>query len=303
MEIVMTQNPDQESGSTQETPQHDQPLQDRVNNRSMKPNSDAFKTFMGSSWAPAEDDATTRLASADFAADRRKALSARFPGERLVIPAGPLKVRSNDCDYRFRPHSGFAHMTGLGQDHEPDAVLVMDPTDPGEGDNGSRHKATLYFRPMAGRDTAEFYSDARSGEFWIGPRPTLDVLATMTGIPTAHMDQELEDAITVNAGNAAFNGVSIRLVRGADETVDAVVDTSRYNTGVDLEQADALDGELIEALSELRLVKDDWEIEQLRAAVDATANGFDNVIASLPRAHRSQARRAGRGGRLLRPGP
>jgi Xaa-Pro aminopeptidase len=53
---------------------------------------------------------------------------------------------------------------------------------------------------------------------------------------------------------------------------------------VDLEQADALDGELTEALSELRLVKDAWEIEQLRAAVDATANGFDNVIASLPRA-------------------
>jgi Xaa-Pro aminopeptidase len=275
----MTQNPDQLS-----TPQHDQPLEDRVNNRSMKPNSDAFKEFMGANWAPSEDDATTRLASADFAAERRAALSARFPGERLVIPAGPLKVRSNDCDYRFRPHSGFAHMTGLGQDHEPDAVLVMEPTQPGQGDNGSGHNATLYFRPMAGRDTAEFYSDARSGEFWIGARPTLEVLSTMTGIPTAHMDQELEDAITTNAGNAAFSGVSIRLVRGADETVDALVDTSRYNTGVDLEQADALDGELTEALSELRLVKDAWEIEQLRAAVDATANGFDNVIASLPRA-------------------
>ncbi len=44
-------------------------------------------------------------------------------GERLVLPAGPLKVRSNDCDYRSPPTSAFAHQTGLGID-EPDAVLT-----------------------------------------------------------------------------------------------------------------------------------------------------------------------------------
>ena len=48
------------------------------------------------------------------AAQRREALSAAFEGDRLVIPAGGLKVRSNDCDYVFRPHSAFAHLTGLG---------------------------------------------------------------------------------------------------------------------------------------------------------------------------------------------
>ena len=42
------------------------------------------------------------------------ALSRLFPGERLVIPAGTPKVRSNDTDYRFRPHSAFAHVTGMG---------------------------------------------------------------------------------------------------------------------------------------------------------------------------------------------
>ena len=51
------------------------------------------------------------------------------PGERLVIGAGGLKTRSNDTDFRFRPHSAFAHLTGLGTDREPDAVLVLEPTD------------------------------------------------------------------------------------------------------------------------------------------------------------------------------
>ncbi|MFF5517596.1 hypothetical protein [Streptomyces coeruleorubidus] len=37
--------------------------------------------------------------TADTAA-RRAALSARFPGERLVIPAGNLKTRSNDTESR-----------------------------------------------------------------------------------------------------------------------------------------------------------------------------------------------------------
>ncbi|MBD4654898.1 aminopeptidase P family protein, partial [Xanthomonas citri pv. citri] len=78
-------------------------------------------------------------ASAPYAARRRAAVSARFPGERIVVPAGRLKVRSNDTDSRFRAHSAFAHLTGLGVDHEPDAVLVLEPTDPGAGDDGTDH--------------------------------------------------------------------------------------------------------------------------------------------------------------------
>ncbi|MGO2533796.1 MULTISPECIES: aminopeptidase P family protein [Micrococcaceae] len=267
------------------TPGSDQPLEERVNNRSQRPSSQAFKDFMGSQWAPSTEATSPGPdAVAPYAAARRRALSAKFPGERLVIPAGPLKVRSNDTDYRFRPHSGFAHLTGLGVDHEPDAVLLLEPTEEGAGDDGGNHLATLYFRPMAGRDSEEFYSDARSGEFWIGTRPTLDVLKARLEIPTAHIDVELEEAITAGAGATEIGGMRIRLLRDVDLNCDALVDTSRINTGVDLEASDRLDGELSEALSELRLVKDDWEIEQMRSAVEATVNGFHDVVGELPRA-------------------
>ncbi|GAA1801811.1 aminopeptidase P family protein [Nesterenkonia flava] len=261
----------------------EQDLGDRVNNRSHRPTSQAFKTFMASHWAPAEEVRHSREEVADYAARRRRAVSEAFAGERLVIPAGPLKVRSNDTDYRFRPHSAFAHLSGLGVDHEPDAVLVMEPVEEGEGDDGGHHEATLYFKPMAGRDSEEFYADARHGEFWIGPRPGLQEFQQRLGLRTQHLN-ELEIAVTKNAGAVELGGTRIRLLREVDLNVDALVDTSRINTGVDLEVSDRFDAELSEVLSELRLVKDDWEIEQMRHSVAATARGFEDVVRALPSA-------------------
>ncbi|MCH6469550.1 aminopeptidase P family protein [Sinomonas terrae] len=265
-----------------------QPLEERVNNRSQRPSSDAFKSFMASQWAPSDQQLPPPAEVATFAARRRRAISERFPGERLVIPAGPPKVRSNDTDYRFRPHSAFAHLTGLGADHEPDGVLVLEPVEEGAGDDGGHHVATLYFRPLAGRDTEQFYANAHTGEFWVGPRPTLAELKARLGLATAHLD-ELEVALTKGVGAPEIGGLSIRLVRKVDEDLDALIDTARYNTAqdpdaLDLSEFDALDDQLKEALSELRLAKDEWEVEQLKEAAAATAAGFEEIIRALPRA-------------------
>src|SRR5690625_6261799 len=91
-----------------------QDLADRGSNRSQRPDSQAFRDFIASDWAPRTGPAPVREPVAEHTERRRAAISAAFPGERLVLPAGPLKVRSNDTDYRFRPHSAFAHLTGLG---------------------------------------------------------------------------------------------------------------------------------------------------------------------------------------------
>src|SRR4029079_5388197 len=42
------------------------------------------------------------------------------------------------------------------------------------------------------------------------------------------------------------------------------------------------DAELTRFVSEMRLVKDDYEIAQMREAVAATARGFDDIVANLP---------------------
>ena len=105
-------------------------------------------------------------------------------------------MRSNDTDYRFRPHSAFAHLTGLGTDQEPDAVLVLDPTDDG-------HDATVYFKPRAARDSAEFYSDTRYGEMWVGRRLSVEELSSRCGIRCAPIDQ-LADDLAKNADLSRF---------------------------------------------------------------------------------------------------
>ena len=261
----------------------EQPLVARNENRSQRPESDAFKAFMAQQWAPKPTELPAEAEVAPHAAKRRRAISDQFPGERLVIPAGPFKVRSNDTDYRFRPHSGFAHLTGLGLDHEPDAVLIMEPTEAGQGDDGGQHHATLYFRELAGHDNPEFYANARYGEFWIGSRLSHAQIRTLLSIETADL-AELEVAVTKDAGVPEVGGMRIRLLREVDLNADALVDTSRINTGVDLEKSDELDGKLAEALSELRLIKDAWEVEQMKVAVAATVNGFHEVVKELPRA-------------------
>lgn len=197
-----------------------------------------FLDTISMGWAERPDLDPPQRAQASFAAARRAAVSTEFAGKRLVIPAGQYKQRSNDTDYPFRAHSAFAHLTGWSSDAVPDSVLVFEPA----GETG--HDITLYLRERADRTTAEFYSDATIGEFWIGPRPALAGVASDLGVATAHID--------------AFEA-------GAD---DLVLDE---------------DDELTRFVSELRLVKDAYEIEQMRLAVDVTARGFDDIVSDLPR--------------------
>jgi Xaa-Pro aminopeptidase len=243
------------------------------------PFSDAFKAFIADGWTPYPTELPTRLPAAGPAAARRDRVSAMFPGQRLVVPAGGLKIRSNDTDYRFRPHSAFAHLTGLGTDREPDAVLVLEPTDDG-------HDAALYFTPRAPRDSAEFYSDARYGEMWVGRRPSLEELAALCGIRCVPRS-ELDEHLAKNAEETL-----IRILREADPALAAQLDQVREAT--EDETLKTQDAELAEALSELRLVKDAFEIEQMRQACAETAEGFAAVVADLP-----EAVRRGRGERWV----
>jgi Xaa-Pro aminopeptidase len=278
----MTSEPDLPAGpetietaaSTEIAEKPDAPVEHRQH-----PRSEAFKRFIASGWAPRPDRLPARSDAAGWAEQRRQKLSEQFPGERLVVPAGRLRTRSNDTDYRFRPHSAFAHLTGLGTDQEPDAVLVLEPRSPDRGGGG--HHAVLFFRPRAERDTEEFYADSRYGELWVGVRPTLEEIAALTGLDARHLD-ELADAIRKDVGEG---GLAVRVVRGADETVDEVLDEAR---GLSEEDERTADAEFARAVSELRLTKDAYEIEQMRLACEVTARGFEDIVRALVEALRTR---------------
>lgn len=62
--------------------------------------SDELSALMRTGWADTEQRDLRPIEQAPYAARRRAALSALFPGERLVIPSGSLKTRSNDTPTR-----------------------------------------------------------------------------------------------------------------------------------------------------------------------------------------------------------
>lgn len=242
------------------------------------PFSEPFKQFICEGWEPYPEALPAPLPATAWTAARRQAIAAQFPGDRLVIPAGAFKVRSNDTDFRYRAHAAFAHLSGLGADREPDAVLIIEPD----------ATAALYFKPRAPRTDPEFYADARYGEMWVGQRESLAEMAALTGL----------DAVPIAGLYAALAAgspeVPLRILREADEAVTRRVDALRTAAGIDLTAATARDTEFAIALSELRLVKDAFELDELREACRMTAIGFEAVVADLP-----EAVRRGRGERWV----
>ena len=219
--------------------------------------SELFNKFMQSGWAPSDLPSLAPLEVVTHAFTRRQALSAAFPGIRLVIPAGGFKVRSNDTDYQFRPHSAFAYYSGVqGSDSTADAVLVMEPTHDG-------HLTYLYMNPRSTRDTDAFYRDHRYGELWVGRRFTLDEAKASYQIDTRNLS-ELSNLL-VDKQNAL-------VIRGQDSTVDAAI------------TAHPRDNDFLVFTSEHRLVKDSYELNEMQKAVDATALGFSDVVSAIPAA-------------------
>ncbi|MEV5280765.1 aminopeptidase P family protein [Streptomyces sp. NPDC051993] len=224
--------------------------------------SDELAENMKSGWADTELRDLEPIAQADRTADRRAALSKRFPGERLVIPAGNLKTRSNDTEYSFRAATEYAYLTG---DQTEDGVLVLEP-------KGDGHEATLYLLPRSNRENGEFWLSGQ-GELWVGRRHSLSEAERLLGIPAKDV-RELAAALTEATG-------PVRVVRGHDASIEAAL-TDKVTA--------ERDEELRVYLSEARLVKDAFEIAELRKACDSTARGFEDVVKVLDKAEATSER-------------
>jgi Xaa-Pro aminopeptidase len=210
--------------------------------------------FMSTGWAEKDATLPPEGAAAPFRRARRAALAAQYPGEVLVVPSGGLKVRANDTDYPYRPGSDFSWLVGS---KEPDAVLVIDA-------DGA---ATVYQAPSWDRTTPAFFTD-RNGELWVGPRPSLQAVTAELGLAARPLE-ELEK----------LQGTTARVLTGFDAGVEKL-----------FESGEETDKELAVWLSETRLVKDDWEVEELQKAVDATIKGFEDVARALPQAVQTSER-------------
>ncbi|MBF8252790.1 MAG: Xaa-Pro aminopeptidase [Actinobacteria bacterium] len=221
------------------------------------PPSDVYADFMTTGWAPSPLHGITQDPVISFCFARRAKLSEAFAGLRIIIPSGNSKVRSNDTDYRFRPHSAFVYYTGVqGEEVTSDAVLVMEP-------NGEAHDSILYIQPRSTRDTSAFYNDRKYGELWVGRRYTTDEASVRFGIEVRKVD---------TLKKLLKDGTPAVALSGFDALVDSVIKKNPRG------------GELENFVSVARLIKDEHEINELQKSVDVTHRGFNDVIRSLPAA-------------------
>jgi Xaa-Pro aminopeptidase len=204
---------------------------------------EAYSAFMRTGWGERELDLPAHPVT-EWAGARRERLGEQFPGERLVIPSGAFKVRANDTDYRFRAETAHTYLCG---NQTSDAVLVIE-----DGD------AVLYARPRSSRETDEFFRDRQYGELWAGRRPSLKEISDSLGVATRHIDDLPSDL---------SRSAKTRVLRGVDARVDGQVSGDGGR-----------DTEFARVLSELRLVKDEWEVSELQRACDITTLGFEDSV-------------------------
>jgi Xaa-Pro aminopeptidase len=103
-------------------------------------------------------------------------------------------------------------------------------------------EAVLYARPRSSRETDEFFRDRQYGELWAGRRPSLKEISDSLQIEVRHLDE---------------------LPSFDDDRKTRHLET---------------DADLARVASELRLVKDEWEVAQLQEACDITTLGFEDCV-------------------------
>ncbi|WP_423464766.1 aminopeptidase P family protein [Promicromonospora sp. MS192] len=214
--------------------------------------SGGFNDYMARGWGAPDVVVPLPAGAAGAAAAHRARLSERIGAADVVVGAGSAALRNGDVQYGFRADSDFVWLTGAQAEA---GVLVLRAV-------GGGHDATLYLPPPAKPGDPAFFGNAAYGELWVGPSPDLAAWAEALGIPVEPLSAL--DGVLEGLGGAL-----------ATPSVDADV-VRRFG----LKPSE----DLSRALSDLRMIKDDWEVAQLREAVDHTVTGFEAVVAELPRA-------------------
>jgi Xaa-Pro aminopeptidase len=130
--------------------------------------------------------------------------------------------------------------------------------------NALGHEDLLFTNSRSSRDSDEFYKDTKYGEFWVGKRMSLSDTQNkyqLKVMPLESISQFLVD-----------NKESI-IIRGVDQKLDKLIT-----------QRDEVEVNLLNTTSMMRMVKDQYEIDQMQAAVDATVRGFADMVRVFPAA-------------------
>jgi Xaa-Pro aminopeptidase len=126
---------------------------------------------------------------------------------------------------------------------EPGGLLVLEP-------DGASHRSVL-FVPPHNRGTAAFFTDRVNGELWVGRHRGVDESRIFYGADSCRPIGDIQSYLA-ELGAAKH---SVRMLPG--------------------------DAELATHLGEARLIKDDYELAELRKAVGVTKRAFEDALRAM----------------------
>jgi Xaa-Pro aminopeptidase len=129
---------------------------------------------------------------------------------------------------------------------EAGSMLVLEPA-------GGSHQSVLFVPPHNRGDKA-FFADRVHGELWVGRHRGVDESQLFFGVDRCRPLDQTERYLDELRSRGAT-------IRNVDE-----------------------DAELATYLAEMRLIKDDYEIAELRTCAEISKRGFEDIIRILPRA-------------------
>jgi Xaa-Pro aminopeptidase len=129
---------------------------------------------------------------------------------------------------------------------EPDGLLVLEPRDGG-------HDAVLFVLPH-NRGEAAFFTDRVHGELWVGRHRGVDESQLYFGVDRCRPMHDIRSYLD----ELRVRGCNVRNIED--------------------------DAELATFVAEMRLIKDEYEVSELRKCVEITKRAFEDVIRVLPRA-------------------
>ena len=187
---------------------------------------------------------------------RRERALAGLDDAVLLLPAHPIRFRSRDTEYRYRPDSELFYLTGLT---EPGIVAVLR-----SGDDGF----VLFVRERS-----------PEAELWSGPRLGPEQVRELTGADKVYPIGELEarlPALIVGPRTVYYR-------MGAEARTDRLVLEALVRGRVVGGRKGAGPRALLdpgELLDDQRLIKDPEELARIRRAVAITVEGFRAALAA-----------------------
>ncbi len=190
--------------------------------------------------------------------ERRQRLKEAIGNDTVaLVLTNPLRNRSNDTDFRFRPDSDFVYLTGF---EEPDAALLLAPG--GIEIDGRRVTEVLFTN----------VSDPMS-ETWLGYRMGTENAGRLLGVESAKPNSEFKRVL----GQLRPSNWALSTPPDPSGTVQRMAaDFGQWRAG----GAERAKVRLGQAIGRMRVIKSPDEIRLLRKAVDASVQAHFEAIRS-----------------------